>query len=89
MPVRLTVVKPGKRERDGIGTRPQIDDAVETLCVGDDRAHLLDQAGLLASTVTPAARAGGIAHDAGETALCPRGDRCDQETQENEANVRM
>ena len=43
MPSRLTVLKPGQRERDGVGAGPQIDDAVLAGAVGDGRSDLLDQ----------------------------------------------
>ena len=43
MPSRLTVVKPGQRERHRVGAGPQVDDPVLAGAVGDDRADLLDQ----------------------------------------------
>ena len=36
MPSRLTVLKPGQREGDGVDARPEVDDLVRALAVGDD-----------------------------------------------------
>ena len=39
----LDGVEAGKRERDRVGARPEIDDAIQTGGIGGDRAHALDE----------------------------------------------
>ena len=55
IPSRLKRLKPARREGDRVGARPQIDDVVAALAVGDDDADLLDER-----------RTGGFHRDAGQ-----------------------
>jgi len=50
--VALSVLESASRSHR-VGARPQVDDIEAAFAVGDRGAHLLDRAGLVASTVTP------------------------------------
>ena len=87
MPSRLTVLKPGQREGDGVIAGAEVDDLVLAVAVGDGRPRALDER--RARRFDRHARqhgAGRVADDAGNAAanLCERGGRCQQHRTDDE-----